>query len=92
MLKVRNIGRFLLGILTDLGKWAEDEQLFMQDNRTKIGGKVTYLPGFMQPYARKPIVAIEDLMKWKELRKIHKKWHRKLTNVRCFRRTPSEDT
>ena len=48
------VGRFLLGILTDLGRWAEDEQLFMQDNRVKSGGKVMWLPGFMMKFIKKP--------------------------------------
>ena len=80
--EARNYGRFLLGILTDLGKWADDEQLFMQDNRVKIGGKVTYLPGFVQRLkANKTTIAIDDIMKWTQLRTFHRKVHRKLLRV-----------
>ena len=74
-------GRFLCGILTDLGKWTEDEQLFLQDNRVKVGGKVTYLPGFMMRWQKQSVVNIENIIKFKELRSAHRKWHRKLTKV-----------
>lgn len=74
----------MLGILTDISRWAEDEQLFMQDNRVKTGGKVTYLPGFMMRYINKPVVAIGDIIQWKDLRAAHRKWHKKLLKVCVF--------
>ena len=78
------VGRFLLGILTDLGRWAEDEQLFMQDNRVKSGGKVMWLPGFMMKFIKKTFVSPDELIKWHDLKTVHKKWHRKLGKVGNF--------
>ncbi|THH02395.1 hypothetical protein EW026_g445 [Hermanssonia centrifuga] len=75
-------GRFLLGVLTDLWKWHQDEALFMQDNRVKSGGKVTYLPGFLWRFSNKPAVAIGDIISWDQFRTVFKKWHRKI--VKCF--------
>ena len=75
------IGRFLLGVLTDIWKWHQDEQLFMQDNRVKIGGKVSYLPGFMTNFSSKAVVAIDDIVKWQNFRRACNKWHRKLIKV-----------
>lgn len=74
-------GRFLLGILTDLYKWHQDEQLFLNDNRTK-GAKVSYLPGFMLRFSNRGTVAADDVIKWPEFRGVCKKWHRKLLKVR----------
>lgn len=74
------IGRFLLGILTDLFKWQQDEQLFLNDNRTK-GAKTSYLPGFMLRFSNKTAVAAEDIIKWTEFRIVCKKWHRRLLKV-----------
>ncbi|EKM59356.1 uncharacterized protein PHACADRAFT_191704 [Phanerochaete carnosa HHB-10118-sp] len=79
--EARNYGRFLLGILGDIWKWHQDEQLFMQDNRVKSGGKVSYLPGFMLIYSNKANVAIDDIIKWQQFRQVCKKWHRKLAKA-----------
>ncbi|GJE84409.1 THO complex subunit 2 [Phanerochaete sordida] len=76
--EARNYGRFLLGILGDISKWHQDEQLFMQDNRVKSGGKVSYLPGFMLTFSGRANVAIDDIIKWQQFRSVCKKWHRKL--------------
>ena len=53
----------------------------MQDNRAKTGNKVVYLPGFMMNFSNKPVVAIEDIMKWQQFHQVSKKWHRKLMKV-----------
>ena len=74
-------GRFLLGVLMDLSKWFTDEQLFLQDNRTKSGGKPVYLPGFQRRWGSKTVIALEDLLTWQEFRSVVRKWHRKLANV-----------
>lgn len=79
--EARNYGRFLHGILTDILKWHNDEQAFMQDNRTKIGGKAVYLPGFQMKWSSKSVVAIEDIIKWSAYKTLVKKWHRKISNV-----------
>lgn len=80
--EARNYGRFLLGILNDIWNWHLDEQLFMQDNRIKSGGKVSYLPGFMLTFSsNKTNVAIDDIIKWQQFRQVCKKWHRKLYKV-----------
>ncbi|KAI0082601.1 hypothetical protein K474DRAFT_1655406 [Panus rudis PR-1116 ss-1] len=76
--EARNYGRFLLGILTDLWKWFQDEQLYLQDNRTKSGGKYTYLPGFVFKWPPRPVISLEDLMTWSDFKRLIKKWHMKL--------------
>lgn len=79
--EARNYGRFLHGILVDIMKWHNDEQAFMQDNRTKVGGKPVYLPGFQMKWSSKSVVAIEDIIKWSDFKTLAKKWHRKLSRV-----------
>src|SRR5712671_6338074 len=75
------IGRFLLGILSDLHKWFSDEALYEQDNRTKIGGKVHYLPGFQQSWSPKFPVEKTSLLAWHNFQQVLRKWHRKLFKV-----------
>lgn len=74
-------GRFLCGILADLSRWDADEQLFMQDNRMKSGGKYVYLPGFQIRWTSKPVYGIEDIIEWPAYKKILRKWHRKILKV-----------
>jgi hypothetical protein len=74
-------GRFLLGILTDLYKWFSDEALYEQDNRSKIGGKVSYLPGFQQSWSTKFPVEKTSLLAWHNFQQVLRKWHRKLFKV-----------
>ncbi|KAI9063149.1 hypothetical protein FKP32DRAFT_1651303 [Trametes sanguinea] len=78
--EARNYGRFLLGILTDLSKWFHDEQLFLQENRTKSGGNTVWLPGLLRrwPLKPQPVIEQKDLINHEELRQVVKKWHRKL--------------
>ncbi|OSD04328.1 hypothetical protein PYCCODRAFT_1444038 [Trametes coccinea BRFM310] len=78
--EARNYGRFLLGILTDLSKWFHDEQLFLQENRTKSGGNTVWLPGLLRrwPLKPQPVIKQEDLINWEELKQVVRKWHRKL--------------
>ncbi|CDO68724.1 hypothetical protein BN946_scf184652.g51 [Trametes cinnabarina] len=78
--EARNYGRFLLGILTDLWKWFQDEQLFLHENRTKSGGNTVFLPGLQQrwPLRPKAVVAQEELIKWEDFKQVVRKWHRKL--------------
>ena len=79
------VGRFLLGILMDLYKWFSDEALYEQDNRTKIGGKVHYLPGFQQSWSTKFPVDKTSLLAWHNFQQVLRKWHRKLFKVSyCF--------
>ena len=80
-LEARNYGRFLHGILTDATRWHNDEQAFMQDNRTKVAGKPVYLPGFQMRWTAKTTVAIEDIIKWTDFKIVVKKWHRKIFRV-----------
>jgi len=75
------LGRFLLGLLTDLLKWHQDEQQYLQDNRVKGVGKAAYLPGLQLRWTNKPTVAISDLAKWSEVQQFNRKCHRKLTKV-----------
>ena len=76
-------GRFLLGLLTDLLKWHQDEQQYLQDNRVKGVGKAAYLPGLQLRWTNKPTVAISDLAKWSEVQQFNRKCHRKLAKVPC---------
>ncbi|KAG1756059.1 transcription factor/nuclear export subunit protein 2-domain-containing protein [Suillus lakei] len=78
--EAKNYGRFLLGILTDLWKWAQDEQLFLMENRTKVGGKTVLLPGFQHRWSSKDHGSIvsDDLLSWTGFKQILRKWHRKL--------------
>lgn len=75
------LGRFLLGLLTDLLKWHQDEQQYLQDNRVKGVGKAAYLPGLQLRWTNKPTVAVSDLAKWSEVQQFNRKCHRKLTKV-----------
>lgn len=77
------LGRFLLGLLTDLLKWHQDEQQYLQDNRVKGSGKAAYLPGLQLRWTNKPTVAITDLAKWSEVQQFNRKCHRKLAKVRA---------
>ncbi|KAL6309570.1 transcription factor/nuclear export subunit protein 2-domain-containing protein [Sparassis latifolia] len=76
--EAKNYGRFLLGILTDVAKWYLDEQAFLQENRTKTGGKTTYLPGLQRRWTAKSALTIEDIIPWLDYKQIVRKWHRKL--------------
>ncbi|KAI0047273.1 hypothetical protein FA95DRAFT_1664524 [Auriscalpium vulgare] len=77
--EAKNYGRFLLGILTDLHKWSQDEVQYMQDNRSKTGGKVFWLPGFLKQWpAKTATVEPSALLAWNDLQLVLKKWHRKL--------------
>ncbi|KAI0254213.1 transcription factor/nuclear export subunit protein 2-domain-containing protein [Lactifluus subvellereus] len=76
--EAKNYGRFLLGILTDLYKWFSDEASYEQDNRTKIGGKIHYLPGFQQSWSPKFPVEKTSLLTWHNFQQVLRKWHRKL--------------
>jgi THO complex subunit 2 len=80
------LGRFLLGLLTDLLKWHQDEQQYLQDNRVKGVGKAAYLPGLQLRWTNKPTVAISDLAKWSEVQQFNRKCHRKLAKVSCHPR------
>ncbi|KAH8106136.1 transcription factor/nuclear export subunit protein 2-domain-containing protein [Cristinia sonorae] len=73
--EARNYGRFLLGILSDIWKWFQDESAYMHDNRSKssASGKVTYFPGFRQKLFASS--GIDGLLKWPDFQKVVRKWH-----------------
>ncbi|KAL0580932.1 THO2 plays a role in transcriptional elongation [Marasmius crinis-equi] len=77
--EARNYGRFLLGLLTDLLKWHKDEQTYIQDNRSKVGGKTVLHPGMQAKY-QLPMPP-ENQLKWREFRNVLRKWHKKLTHA-----------
>ncbi|RDB20480.1 THO complex subunit 2 [Hypsizygus marmoreus] len=79
--EAHNYGRFLLGVLSDLYKWHQDEQLYHADNRTTIRGKVVFHPGFQRTWTNKPVVE-SALLDFAGFRMILRKWHRKL--AKCF--------
>ena len=64
--------------MTDVAKWYHDEQLFLQENRTKSGGNTAYLPGLQLRFTNKTVIAQEDLISWNDWRQAVRKWHRKL--------------
>jgi THO complex subunit 2 len=64
-----------------LYKWFSDEALYEQDNRTKVGGKVHYLPGFQQSWSPKFLVEKTSLLAWHNFQQVLRKWHRKLFKV-----------
>lgn len=71
-------GRFLLGILSDLHKWSQDEKLFLQDNRSSKGCH----PGFQLFWKANPGLLAEDkLMDWPSFKRVLGKWYRKLGKV-----------
>jgi THO complex subunit 2 len=78
------LGRFLLGILTDLWKWHEDESLFIQDNRTRVAGKTVLHPGLQIRWTNKINIVADDVLKWTSFKQILRKWHRKLAKVRSI--------
>ncbi|THH13890.1 hypothetical protein EW146_g6381 [Bondarzewia mesenterica] len=80
--EAKNYGRFLLGVLTDLYKWYQDEQAYLQDNRVKVGGKATWLPGFQHQWSNKSVIEPSSVLSWNKFQQIVKKWHRKL--FKCF--------
>ncbi|PFH52601.1 hypothetical protein AMATHDRAFT_74079 [Amanita thiersii Skay4041] len=75
--EARNYGRFLLGILSDLHKWHLDEQLYLQDNRTKVGGKTVHHPGMQRAWSNN-LDSGDNVLKWGNFQQILRKWHRKL--------------
>jgi THO complex subunit 2 len=77
-------GRFLVGILKDLWKWHQDEELYKQENRAKSGGKTVTLPGMQMKWSNKTTIAPEDIISWPSLKQVMKKWHRKLGKVIVF--------
>ncbi|KAH9077515.1 transcription factor/nuclear export subunit protein 2-domain-containing protein [Lactarius deliciosus] len=62
----------------DLYKWFSDEALYEQDNRTKAGGKIHYLPGFQQSWSPKFPVEKTSILAWNNFQQVLRKWHRKL--------------
>ncbi|GLB33487.1 putative THO complex subunit 2 N-terminus [Lyophyllum shimeji] len=78
--EAHNYGRFLAGILSDLFKWHNDEQLYLADNRTKIGGKTVYHPGMQR--APSKTNGSDTLLDWPIFQRILRKWHKKL--AKCF--------
>ncbi|KAL0949134.1 hypothetical protein HGRIS_009218 [Hohenbuehelia grisea] len=80
--EARNYGRFLLGVLTDLYKWYSDEQAFIQDNRSKVGGKTVLHPGLQQRNWHKTPPSDDKILAWLNLHKALRKWYMKL--AKCF--------
>lgn len=72
-------GRFLLGILRDLLSWYSDQATFNVENKTKVGGKTTALPGLQQSF--KMSQSPTNVLGWDEFRRILRKWHKRLTMV-----------
>lgn len=61
------IGRFLRGVLRDLGAWSSDQKLWESDNN-----KTNVLPGFIYKKA---------LLSWESYKVLVKKFHTKLCSV-----------
>ncbi|KAF8165073.1 transcription factor/nuclear export subunit protein 2-domain-containing protein [Crassisporium funariophilum] len=74
--EARNYGRFLLSILRELLNWHLDESAYIQDNRTKIGGKSVFHPGLQKSFSNN--VNPDNILKWNGFQQVLRKWHRKL--------------
>lgn len=70
-------GRFLLGILSDMDKWYNDEQLYIADNRSKVTGVVH--PGLQRKDTNKP--TSDTLLDRADFQRVVRKWHKKLGKV-----------
>lgn len=75
-------GRFLLGVLSDLHKWHSEEPTYIQDNRSKAGGKTILHTGFQSQY-RLPMHS-ENHLKHPAFQKVVRKWHKKIALVCTF--------
>lgn len=71
-----------MGILRDLWKWQQDEELYTQENRMKSNGKTILLPGMRTAWAAKVDVAPKDLVPWSGLGTLLRKWHLRIGRVR----------
>jgi len=76
------IGRFLSGVLNDLYKWHQEEPTYIQDNRSKVGGKTVQHTGFQGRYLY-PMPA-DNFLKWPQYMRVVRKWYKKLANVRIY--------
>lgn len=56
--------------------------MYLQDNRTKTGGKTVLHPGFQVRFLHNLEITTELLLKWADLKRALKKWHVKLAKVR----------
>ncbi|KAI0032028.1 transcription factor/nuclear export subunit protein 2-domain-containing protein, partial [Vararia minispora EC-137] len=84
--EAKNYGRFLAGILADLYKWFQKEEVFTAENRTKVNGKPVWLRGFQRLYSEKDPVEASSVLAWPQFQMILRKWHRKLSNslIECI--------
>ncbi|KAJ7591413.1 transcription factor/nuclear export subunit protein 2-domain-containing protein [Mycena floridula] len=87
--EARNYGRFLLGVLSDLQKWFQDEQLWITDNRSKVAGKTVIHPGFQKRFVANKVLSGSDVLTWSEFRRVTRKWHTTLMQafVECIQTT-----
>lgn len=83
-----NPGRFLHGLLADLWKWHQDEELFKQDNRVKVGGKYYIHPGFLRAWTTIQPLTPDKLLTWAEFKIVVRKWHHKIALVSFRTSTP----
>lgn len=64
-------------MLGDVWKWYKDESVYLADNRTKVGGKVTSLPG-LRAHLAQAKTGSDGLLPWQAFNKVVQKWHRKV--------------
>lgn len=69
------------GALSDLWKWHQDEDLFNQDNRVKVGGKVHLSPGFTRAWTPAMPVPLDKILPWSDFKVVLRKWHQKVAKV-----------
>ncbi|CUA76847.1 THO complex subunit 2 [Rhizoctonia solani] len=75
--EARNYGRFLRGVLGDLGAWAKDEKVYKAEIVDKL------LPSFMRVWqrtagtAQRPVKP-SDMTQWDTFRRVVGKWHTRL--------------
>ncbi|KAG8744851.1 THO complex subunit 2 [Ceratobasidium sp. 414] len=74
--EARNYGRFLRGVLTDVGAWAKEEKTY----KTEVVDKL--LPSFLRQWSRTQAMSrnikASDMIQWDNIRRLVSKWHIKM--------------
>ncbi|KAG8729238.1 THO complex subunit 2, partial [Ceratobasidium sp. 428] len=74
--EARNYGRFLRGILADVGAWVKDEKVYKAEVVDKL------LPSFLSKWSRTQAlsrnVKTADIIQWDNIKRLVSKWHIKM--------------
>ncbi|KAG8687459.1 THO complex subunit 2 [Ceratobasidium sp. 394] len=74
--EARNYGRFLRGVLTDVGAWAKDEKTYKADVVDKL--LPTFLRQWTRTLAMSRNIKASDMIPWDNIRRLVSKWHIKM--------------